>query len=76
MLSSKEGPARFRERGYHDAIRASELQSEPELIVTGAYNEDGGYASLCKTSYEPGFAADRGIRRQRPDGDGRHACHS
>ena len=46
MLSSKEGPARFRERGYHDAIRASELQSEPELIATGAYNEDGGYASM------------------------------
>ena len=46
MLSSTEGPARFRERGYHEAISASDLQPESALIATGAFNEDGGYQAM------------------------------
>lgn len=46
MLTSTEGPARFRERGYQDAIQQSGLQLQPDLIATGAYSEDGGYLAM------------------------------
>ena len=36
-LGSTEGPARFRERGYHEAICASDLQPESALIATGDF---------------------------------------
>ena len=46
MLSSTEGPARFREKGYLQAIRARELSRDPGLIATGSFNEDGGYQAM------------------------------
>ena len=46
MLSSTEGPARFREQGYQQAIMSSDLQPESALIATGAFNADGGYRAM------------------------------
>ena len=46
MLSSKEGPARFRQRGYQEAILDSEIPLDADLIATGSYNEDGGYQAM------------------------------
>ena len=46
MLSSTEGPARFRERGYQQAILAANLRLEPALVAIGVYNAEGGYRAM------------------------------
>lgn len=44
MLTSYEGPARFRERGYRDALAAHQL--DYEMLSTGTYSEEGGYDAM------------------------------
>lgn len=46
MLSSHEGPARFREMGYREALEAHHIEFEPVLLGYGAYSEDGGYMAM------------------------------
>ncbi len=46
MLSSHEGPARFREMGYREALTAHHIAFEPLYLSYGAYSEDGGYAAM------------------------------
>ncbi len=46
MLSSTEGPSRFREDGYQQAILAANLRLAPNLMARGAYNEQGGYQAM------------------------------
>lgn len=46
ILTSYEGPARFREMGYREALQAYDLPIDKELISVGAYSEDGGYQAI------------------------------
>lgn len=46
MLSSREGPARFREMGYREALQARGIAFDAALLSYGAYSEDGGYAAM------------------------------
>lgn len=46
MLTSHEGPARFREMGYREALQAADIPFDPRLLSSGAYSEDGGYAAM------------------------------
>lgn len=46
MLTSHEGPALFRERGYRQALEAGHIPFDPGLISTGVYSEEGGYQAM------------------------------
>ena len=46
MLTSQEGPARFREIGYREALQAHGINIEADLLSAGAYSEDGGYDAM------------------------------
>jgi LacI family transcriptional regulator len=46
MLTSHEGPARFREIGYHEALKAYHIKDTNDLMSVGAYSEDGGYQAM------------------------------
>lgn len=46
MLTSLEGPARFREIGYREALQAHDIQVDNQLLSSGAYSEDGGYQAM------------------------------
>ncbi|MCK6576535.1 MAG: LacI family transcriptional regulator [Anaerolineae bacterium] len=46
MLTSQEGPARFREIGYREALEALDIAIDPTLLSLGAYSEDGGYVAM------------------------------
>lgn len=46
MLTSNEGPARFREMGYREALQAAGIPFDPRLLSSGAYSEDGGYDAM------------------------------
>ena len=46
MLSSHEGPARFREMGYREALQARGIGVDGALLSYGAYSEDGGYDAI------------------------------
>ncbi len=46
MLTSLEGPARFREHGYREALAANRIPFAEELISVGAFSEDGGYQAM------------------------------
>jgi len=46
LLTSHEGPARFREMGYRAALEAYHIAFDPLLLSYGAYSEDGGYAAM------------------------------
>ncbi|MCA9884494.1 MAG: LacI family DNA-binding transcriptional regulator [Anaerolineae bacterium] len=48
MLTSKEGPARFREMGYREAMLAHQITIDPELTRVGEYSEDGGYQAMTQ----------------------------
>ncbi|MCB9460263.1 MAG: LacI family DNA-binding transcriptional regulator [Anaerolineaceae bacterium] len=48
MLTSKEGPARFREMGYREAMLAHQITIDPELTRIGEYSEDGGYQAMTQ----------------------------
>ncbi len=48
MLTSHEGPARFREMGYREALDAHHLPFDRALISSGAYSESGGYVAMGK----------------------------
>lgn len=46
MLTSSEGPARFREIGYQEALTAYGITVANATMSSGAYSEDGGYAAM------------------------------
>jgi len=46
MLTSQEGPARFREMGYQEALTAHGIESTNAMMSSGAYSEDGGYTAM------------------------------
>lgn len=46
MLTSGEGPARFREIGYREALDAHHIEVDSALIRSGNYSEDGGYQAM------------------------------
>ena len=46
ILTSHEGPARFREMGYRDALEANHIARNDDLTSSGAYSEDGGYEAM------------------------------
>ena len=46
MLTSSEGPSRFREMGYREALQAYSIACFDELLSSGAYSEDGGYQAM------------------------------
>ena len=46
MLSSHEGPARFREMGYREGLHARGIDFDAALLNYGAYSEDGGYDTM------------------------------
>lgn len=46
ILTSHEGPARFREIGYSEALHAKGIPVNKQLISSGAYSEDGGYQAM------------------------------
>lgn len=48
MLTSIEGPARFREMGYREALQANSISVDETLLSSGAYSEDGGYLSMTR----------------------------
>ncbi len=48
MLTSHEGPARFREHGYREALAANQLPMDDQLLSFGAFSEDGGYQAMGK----------------------------
>lgn len=48
MLTSREGPARFREIGYRDALKTHQIDVESDLLSIGAYSEEGGYQAMGK----------------------------
>ena len=48
MLTSLEGPARFRETGYRETLKAYQMPVDDALISIGAYSEDGGYHAMKK----------------------------
>ncbi len=46
MLTSHEGPARFRKTGYCEALEAHSIPFDSSLISYGFYSEDGGYQAM------------------------------
>lgn len=46
MLTSREGPARFREIGYRETLNAHQIPFENASLSVGAYSEDGGYQAM------------------------------
>jgi LacI family transcriptional regulator len=46
MLTSLEGPARFREMGYQEALTAHGIEASSAMMSSGAYSEDGGYTAM------------------------------
>lgn len=48
LLTSHEGPARFRELGYREALDAHQIAFDPAMIGSGAYSEDGGYHAMSE----------------------------
>jgi len=46
MLTSQEGPARFREMGYQEALTAHGIEATNAMMSSGAYSEDGGYTAM------------------------------
>lgn len=46
MLTSHEGPARFREVGYREALEAHRIPLDQLLMSSGTYSEDGGYEAM------------------------------
>lgn len=46
MLTSQEGPARFREIGYQEALTAHGIEATNAMMSSGAYSEDGGYTAM------------------------------
>jgi LacI family transcriptional regulator len=48
MLTSREGPARFREIGYREALEAHQIAIQAEMMSVGSYSEDGGYQAMRK----------------------------
>lgn len=46
MLTSYEGPARFRARGYRQALETHQIVFDEALLSYGAYSEDGGYQAM------------------------------
>ena len=48
MLTSHQGPARFREAGYREALAAHHIQLDKSLLSVGAYSEGGGYQAMGK----------------------------
>jgi LacI family transcriptional regulator len=63
MLTSYEGPSRFRERGYRQALETHHIAFDEALLSYGEYSEDGGYlamSNLLRNGIRPTavFAAD------------------
>ncbi|MBK8137400.1 MAG: LacI family DNA-binding transcriptional regulator [Chloroflexi bacterium] len=48
MLTSREGPARFRELGYREALDAHHIEVDSALSSSGADSEDGGYQAMSQ----------------------------
>lgn len=46
MLTSYAGPARYRERGYRQALEAHHIAFEDALLSPGDFSEDGGYHAM------------------------------
>ncbi len=46
MLTSHEGPARFRLQGYQETLEAHGLKLDKSLILSGPFNETGGYEAM------------------------------
>lgn len=46
MLTSHEGPGRFREIGYREALEAHSISYNEDLRSYGEYSEDGGYLAM------------------------------
>lgn len=46
ILTSSEGPARFRELGYRKALQAHHISIDNDMLSSGAYSEDGGYQAM------------------------------
>ena len=46
MLTSYEGPARYRERGYRQALETFHIPFEEALLSPGDFSEDGGYHAM------------------------------
>jgi LacI family transcriptional regulator len=48
MLTSHEGPAQFRLQGYEETLKARGLKLDRNLILSGPFNETGGYQAMQK----------------------------
>jgi len=48
MLTSQDGPARFRLLGYMEALQAHDLEIDEALIRSGAFNEEGGCQAMLQ----------------------------
>jgi LacI family transcriptional regulator len=48
LLTSRQGPARFRELGYREALQAHEIPFDNALLSVGDYSEEGGYEAMGK----------------------------
>lgn len=48
MLTSDEGPARFREIGYRKALDTHGITYAKELLSSGEYSEGGGYQAMIR----------------------------
>ncbi len=46
MLTSYEGPARYRERGYRQALETHHIAFDEALLSPGDFSEDGGYQAM------------------------------
>lgn len=46
MLTSFEGPARFRELGYRKALEAHQIAFDESLLSPGKFSEEGGYQAM------------------------------
>lgn len=46
MLTSHEGPARFREIGYREALAAHQIAFDNDILSVGVYSEDGGHQAM------------------------------
>jgi len=46
MLTSHEGPARFRVLGYREALEAHHIDFDNMLLSFGTYSEEGGYQAM------------------------------
>lgn len=56
MLASYEGPSRFREKGYRQALDKHQIPFDDDLLSYGEYSEDGGYQAtnnLLKRGIRP-----------------------